>query len=532
MKNLKNFALLLLFVCIGGGASLLFGQDVSFDLQNYHLYIPYAFLNGRWAIDIIPAGALHSFFNPLLDIPAFLMYYHLNDWPHLTAFLLGGFYGIFLFIIWKLIPLIFEDQDSKNILFRIIVLCFAASGMATLLQIARSSNEIQTSLLGLLACWFLFKGTNQKLNFRLGYLMAAAFVVSLAAGFKYTAAPSMLGIGLACLFVLIKSKASWKNYAWVILSAVVGILLADGFFMWHKFQTVQNPLFPYFNHIFQSPYFNQDFLPNGMGTPQNWKEWLFLPFLRYQFRILEYRLDFRLILGLVSFWVLLTTSFFSKKEEWYKPSVLLLCVFCNTYIGWVLLFGNMRYVVFLEVISSLLFVLLMRRFISARFTTLIVALVALGLNAQPLPEWHRQIFAEKNIVFTQEPNIPDNSFVLIGGHLSFLVPFLNPNARYAGGIWFPPEEFAQRPSGDGIILNWLQRNDYKHNFAPIIVEEMKKHEGPVYILIPSEKWLLDNNFWSKYSIRVDENPNKCQYFQVSLDAIYNGFYICEVQKIS
>lgn len=52
--------------------SLLLGQDMCFDFQNYHLYAPYAFLHGRANVDIIPAGALHTFFNPLLDVPSYL----------------------------------------------------------------------------------------------------------------------------------------------------------------------------------------------------------------------------------------------------------------------------------------------------------------------------------------------------------------------------------------------------------------------------------------------------------------------------
>ena len=82
--------------------SLLTGQDVCFDLQNYHLYTPYAFLTGRFETDIIPAGALHTFFNPLLDIPFFIIFYYLNEWPLLTGFLQGVYFGLFLFILWKL----------------------------------------------------------------------------------------------------------------------------------------------------------------------------------------------------------------------------------------------------------------------------------------------------------------------------------------------------------------------------------------------------------------------------------------------
>ena len=64
----KNILLLLLLCLAGGAFSLAGGQDVSWDLLSYRLYTPFAVLNGRWGTDVIPAG-IHTFFNPLLDIP-------------------------------------------------------------------------------------------------------------------------------------------------------------------------------------------------------------------------------------------------------------------------------------------------------------------------------------------------------------------------------------------------------------------------------------------------------------------------------
>ncbi|MFQ5767967.1 MAG: hypothetical protein ACE5ID_08295, partial [Acidobacteriota bacterium] len=47
--------LALLAGMIGGVAvSLLLGQDVNWDLQNYHLYTPYALLHGRHAAAEVP----------------------------------------------------------------------------------------------------------------------------------------------------------------------------------------------------------------------------------------------------------------------------------------------------------------------------------------------------------------------------------------------------------------------------------------------------------------------------------------------
>jgi hypothetical protein len=48
------------------------GQDGNWDLRNYHLYNPWAWLNDRLTTDLAPAG-LQSYFNPLIDLPYFFL---------------------------------------------------------------------------------------------------------------------------------------------------------------------------------------------------------------------------------------------------------------------------------------------------------------------------------------------------------------------------------------------------------------------------------------------------------------------------
>ena len=94
----RGVFLFLSCLLLGGVASIISGQDSSFDLLNYHLYIPYSLLNDRWHIDLIPAG-MHTFFNPLLDVPYYLLFSHLMYWPRLTAFIQGMWYGVFVFFV-------------------------------------------------------------------------------------------------------------------------------------------------------------------------------------------------------------------------------------------------------------------------------------------------------------------------------------------------------------------------------------------------------------------------------------------------
>ena len=508
---------------------MLFGQDMCFDFQNYHLYIPYAFLHGRGAADIIPAGALHTFFNPLLDIPSYLLFTSLADWPRLVAFLMGGYYGVFLFVAWKATALLFPAAQTSEKWLRIFTFLLAVTGIAALLQVGRYTNEIQTALLGVAAGWLLLKFSA---NGRTGYLCLSSFVVAFAAGLKYTAAPVAVGIGLGGFFVLFSRRDSWRKYALFALCGAGGFLLADGWFLYQKWAELGNPLFPYFNDIFRSPYFTAEALPNGVGTPHGWKEWLFLPFLRYNRLATEYRLDIRLMLGWVSCVVLWAKYWLGKKTPSAVREGLVLCFFTGSYIGWVFLFGNMRYTICLEVFSAWLFALALKHFMPHRPAAFVVAVVWAALFVQPLPPWPREAFADKTIVFSKEVSVPDDAFVLVGGHISFLIPFLNANARYAGGVWFDPAKLPAVPKEEVERFNWLQANDYKHHFAPVIRREIARHKGPVYILAPSTYWIWEDALWADYGVKVQPAAQTCQFFFISPDMIYDGFVLCKAQKTS
>ena len=62
--RVKDTLFLLFFTICCAMYSLWAGQDVNWDILNYHLYIPYAFLNGRFLTDVMPAG-IHTFLNPV-----------------------------------------------------------------------------------------------------------------------------------------------------------------------------------------------------------------------------------------------------------------------------------------------------------------------------------------------------------------------------------------------------------------------------------------------------------------------------------
>ena len=69
-----------------GLLALALGQDANWDLRNYHFYNAYAFLNDRYAMDLLPSQTPY-FYNPMLDVPFFLLATHAS--AKFAGFVLG-----------------------------------------------------------------------------------------------------------------------------------------------------------------------------------------------------------------------------------------------------------------------------------------------------------------------------------------------------------------------------------------------------------------------------------------------------------
>ena len=182
---LKEAGWFVLFLLVAGGCSVLMGQDGSWDLVNYHFYNPFAFLHGRFYHDIMPAG-LHSFLNPLLDVPYYVWVTYLNRFPRLVAFLMGLPAGITAFFIYK-ISWFYLGKCYGRIAAWLAV-GMGVTGAMFISQLGLTTNE--DALAGVvLAAWYCFLRACEPGSCRWGRILGAAFLAGAAVGLKYTAAP-------------------------------------------------------------------------------------------------------------------------------------------------------------------------------------------------------------------------------------------------------------------------------------------------------------------------------------------------------
>lgn len=527
----QNGLLLFLFLVLGGCLSVLMGQDASIDLLNYHLYTPFAWLTGRWGTDLIPAG-MHTFFNPVLDVPYYILFTGLNDFPRLTAFLQGGWYGLFLFAAWKVCSLLWAGFSSPTEkLGRLSAFILACTGTAALSQIGISSNEIPLATGALLVCWLLLTQSRSAPLSPAAWAAAAALTGALF-GLKYTFGPTAVGLALAGGYIWWQKGHSFKILGLCLAGGLGGFLLTNGFFMWRLWQEFANPFFPYFNHLFQSPFFDPINLPNGIGAATSWQEAFTLPFTRPHLASTEFQTDWRLALGLVSWGIWLILLCF-KKVRHSAPLggqlPVLVALFGAGYWLWAFAFGVMRYEIVLEFLSALLFVSLLQYLLGQVTGAVLAAGVTLFLLTTPPVDWGRTAYSKTNFNATL-PTLEENALVLLGGHLSFIT-LANPQAQYIGGIWFHLKDYTDTQKYIAQRLNILQPDDYRFHFEDSIRQKVRQHKGPLYILGPYSPLTKHPSTWARYGVELIEPEQKCVMFNSNLDMYYGGFWLCPARKV-
>lgn len=255
--------------------SLTLGRDANHDLLNYHYYIAYALLQGRWGVDHVAAGA-HTFLHPGLDLSFFVMTQGpLNGWPRAVAVLQAGYAGLLAFLALALANLACHGNAGRATGASALVAAFGLTGAATVGEVGATQNDIQVGclVLGALLALLLAAGADHAGEARRGvrlWLLAGA-LGGAAVGLKLTAVAFPPALALAAALASGPGAARRaRAVALLGLGGALGFALAYGAWGWFLWERFGNPFGPFFNGIFRSPWFppensrDTNFLPKGM----------------------------------------------------------------------------------------------------------------------------------------------------------------------------------------------------------------------------------------------------------------------------
>jgi hypothetical protein len=428
--------------------SLAFGSDNNWDLRNYHLYNPFAFVTERYQKDLFAAGP-QTYFNPLLDLPYYIVAVQLiPGYPRLVAFLAGVPFGLLAVVVLllarRMLPLWLPGRNCLAIGSTAVGL----TGTACVSEIGTTYGDIPIAVLILGGVyWPLSLLSREEFSTTRwsGAVGIAGLCAGLAAGLKPVAgifAPG-LAVGLAV--------AAGGLNRFLLTGSIVAtgwlIGFAAAFMPWGLTVNAMfgNPIFPYMNNVFASPWVPELSYADHRFLPKDAWPALFFPFywLRGRaFVVAELNVrDPRFALAYVSV-VILAYQLLWRRLSAAKtdckiarpPAVAFLLFFVISFILWEATFGILRYLAALEAITGILITLGLASLLSPlrgyrRSRPIIIATTSLVLiatfAASSRPGWGRVRTWSSSVFVVDAPAVPDHGLVVFANEpVAFVAPFL------------------------------------------------------------------------------------------------------------
>jgi hypothetical protein len=402
-------------------AGLILGQDANWDLRNYHFYNPYAWLNGRYDIDIAPAQ-IQSWHYPLADIPYYLFARAgVSSWISTSVLALPA--AVALYFVARLYAVLVPGLQRGWIIFALLLV--ALTGTAGMPVIGGTMSEWHTVALFLGAIWLLLKSHPDSSRDSMRFVLAGA-LGGAAVGLKLTAA--VYAIGLAAMVLALPGTAGTRlrRLACLGIGGSVAFLLVYATWGWYVYQRMESPVFPYFNDIFKSPY----------ALAVDYKDPRFVKTTLEAIVTLPFRLmasttgyvseatlrDWRLALGFPALFYLALRPDSSPIASRFKWRAVL-AFFVVSYVLWAGVSGVYRYAGLLELTAALALIAgaATIRPNRALIAVAIVSVVVIATAKQP--HWWRIAHGAPAVVATL-PALPAGSMVVIATlePLGYVVP--------------------------------------------------------------------------------------------------------------
>ncbi|MFM6521628.1 MAG: hypothetical protein ACKPIC_35705, partial [Microcystis panniformis] len=167
-------------------------------------------------------------------------------------------------------------------------------GAAFLSELGTSIGDSTSSVFVLAGLFLIIACLGYNQPVKLKTIIFAGLLLGLATGLKLTTAMYSISLIVAISFLTNTIKEKLRNLLTLILSMAVGFSLTMGYWIILMWTNFANPLFPFFNKIFQSPYIETDFnLQDTRFLPKDIWQWLFYPFYFVQEQTLVAEVKFK-----------------------------------------------------------------------------------------------------------------------------------------------------------------------------------------------------------------------------------------------
>jgi len=443
-NKLTLYLIQLLVLIAFGFLSIMLGQDTNWDLQNYHLYNPYAFLNGRLNLDLAPAG-LQTYFNPIIDLVYFWAVRSLP--PRVIGFLLGVIQGLNFILIFNICQYCLKSIDLKSVRWAVILGLLGVLSVGFLSEIGTimGDNIVSLFVLGaLLMIIISFEPVMIKKR-RVFFLLAfAGFVAGIGEGIKPICILYTFSMVISLLFTVNGLRNKLWSAAFFGIASLMGWMLIGAGWLWYIWHQTGNPIFPAINNIFHAklavlgPNVDVRFLH------QNIFEKIIYPVIMTIKPLCASELSYKqvswaLVYLITLFLIIRNVFHFLRKLKWSPLSLqgkFLLIFFWVFFISWENITGIYRYLTAVEILIPLVvFIILADLCKSKLFVRLMIVIIlclAAVFNIHGMPSWGRSSWS-KNFFRFQPTGILKkkiDAVILIGQPLAWIVPALDIKAPF------------------------------------------------------------------------------------------------------
>jgi hypothetical protein len=464
--------LLALLVLASGGLSLQLGQDLNFDLLNYHYYNGYAFLHGRTFTDLAPAGS-QSYLPPLLHAFHYLGIAHLP--PRLFGFLLGALQGLNLPLLLVLGLLVLPGGTARPASIALLAAIVGSLGPAAVSLLGTTFGDNLVAIPALLALVLLL-GERPAADGARGAWTAlvAGLLAGAATGLKLTMAAYHVGLIAAALLLWWRGGALVKRISWLALGSAIGYLATGGFWNLELWRRFGNPLFPLANAIFRSEYQSLENFRDARFDARSAYD-LVRPFVDTALgrpeRLMEIGMrDVRFLLLLLAGLGLVVILVVGRRRQRFPPFVdrekAFAAWWVTAYLAWALAFYTYRYAALLEFTAPLLLFVLLRRLFPARHALRAAAAAALLIVATTRVEsWGRRPWQAPwlDLPIPALGLRPDSLILMVGQPSGFAAPSFRPDARF-------------------VHLTAVERFAAPAAWTPLVEAAVRDHQGPILLL--------------------------------------------------
>lgn len=467
------------------------GRDANWDLLNYHYYNVYAWLNGREEMDLA-LGQLQTLFNPLLHLPLYFGMQSLE--PRVYAALLGAAQGLNLILVWSIANVAWPAGRTLERSGPVVVALAAGCGAAFLTQVGTSFGDTLLTL-PLLGALRLVLASGQGARRANLLILLAGALGGIACGLK-----PLSGIyAIALAAALVSLPGAWRDrtvrISMLAVGGLAGVAASAGWWYWRVEQLTGNPLFPYYNDIFQSPlYWDERFVFRAF-LPKTWLEAIFYPWLwsANSTRVSEVPFVNFAIPGLMTLIVALGIARLVglRPQGQATNAVSARALFVFWFVGYVLWLTQSsvyRFAVLLEMLAPLLIVMLLARWspsdrVGARIVLVLIPLMVVSRPAN----FGRFPYAGRSMEVTPV-SVPSGTMVAVAGWapLSYMAPAFPEDIPFVR-IQSNMHGFVERPNG----LDAEARR------------RLERHNGPLRLLLAAPEWHIAQPLLDHHGYRVD-----------------------------